>query len=262
MTQVKTDIQIAQDASNIVEAASRTAMTYFRHLLEIEIKDDESPVTHADKNVEAEIRDALTAAYPEYGILGEEFGATNLDADSYWVVDPIDGTRSFISGMPLFGMLLGLVRDGKPVLGLVGMPALGEVFVGQPSGATMNGEAIHVSAQTDLATATLFINEAEKLAAETPAVFARLCTTGQTRRMSYDCYPHAMLAAGHIDCVVDYDLKPYDYLPVVALVEAAGGKMTDWQGNTLDLNSDGRVLSAATPELLDQLIALVNEASA
>jgi len=247
----------AQTASKIVAEASETAMSYFRQLLEVETKGDESPVTVADKNVEAEIRQALQAAYPDYGILGEEFGAEKMDSDIYWVVDPIDGTRSFISGMPLFGMLLGLVENGKPVLGLVGMPALGEVFVGHAGQATLNGAPIQVSDQTDLNAATLFINEAEKLAASHADIFARLCVTGKTRRMSYDCYPHAMLAAGHIDCVVDYDLQPYDYLPVVALVEAAGGLMTDWQGKALDLNSDGRVLSAATPELLEQLIALV-----
>lgn len=247
----------AETASKIVAEASKTAMSYFRQLLEVETKGDESPVTVADKNVEAEIRKALQAAYPDYGILGEEFGAEKMDSDTYWVVDPIDGTRSFISGMPLFGMLLGLVENGKPVLGLVGMPALGEVFVGSAGQATLNGKPIQASDQTDLNAATLFINEAEKLAANHADIFARLCVTGKTRRMSYDCYPHAMLAAGHIDCVVDYDLQPYDYLPVVALVEAAGGLMTDWQGYALDLNSDGRVLSAATPELLEQLVALV-----
>ena len=115
------------------------------------------------------------------------------------------------------------------------------------------------SGQTDLKTATIFINEGEKLSAEHPSLFARLCTTGKTRRLSYDCYPHALLAAGHIDAVVDYDLQPYDYLPVVALVEAAGGVMTDWKGNPLTVHSDGRVLSAATHELLSEMIKLVAE---
>lgn len=262
MTPANTIEQITKDVAQIAADASVTAMSYFRNLVEVETKEDESPVTVADKQVETEIRAALQAAYPEYGIFGEEFGAQGIESDNYWVVDPIDGTRSFISGLPLFGMLLGLVHAGKPVMGLVGMPALNEVYIGQPSGATMNGQAISASTQTDLSVATIFINEGEKLAVDEASVFAKLCTTGKTRRFSYDCYPHALLAAGHIDAVVDYDLKPYDYLPVVALVEAAGGLMTDWQGNTLDLNSDGRVLSAATPELLAQLITLVNGGAA
>ena len=256
-----TNSQIADLALKTVKDASLTAMSYFRQLLEIETKGDESPVTIADKNVEAQIRESLIKAYPDFGILGEEFGSQNLEAETYWVVDPIDGTRSFISGLPLFGMLLGLVDQGKPVLGVVGMPALDEVYIGRSGiGASMNGKPIATSMQTDLNAATLFINEAEKLSTKYPVLFAKLCTTGKTRRMSYDCYPHALVAAGHIDAVIDYDLQPYDYLPVVALVEAAGGVMSDWQGNPLDLNSDGRVLTAATPELLTQLRELVGGA--
>ncbi|MGE4609989.1 MAG: inositol monophosphatase family protein [Paracoccaceae bacterium] len=254
--------QIADIALKTVDAASITAMSYFRQLLDVETKGDESPVTVADKNVEAQIRDALLAAYPDFGILGEEHGSQNLDADTFWVVDPIDGTRSFISGMPLFGMLLGLVDKGKPVLGIVGMPALGETYIGQAGiGANMNGIPISVSSQTSLATATLFINETETLVSQYPAVFAKLMKAGKIRRMSYDCYPHALVAAGHIDAVVDCNLQPYDFLPIVALIEAAGGLMTDWEGNPLTMHSDGRVLSAATPELLAELIELVGGAA-
>ena len=250
--------QVADLALQTINEASVTAMSYFRQLLEVETKGDESPVTVADKTVEAQIRKSLAAAYPEFGILGEEFGADNLDAETYWVVDPIDGTRSFISGMPLFGMLLGLIDQGKPVLGIVGMPALGEIYIGQAGlGASMNGVPIAASSQTDLRAATLFINETETLVAEYPLAFAKLLKTGKTRRMSYDCYPHALVAAGHIDAVVDCNLQPYDYLPIVALIEAAGGLMTDWDGNPLTIHSDGRVLTAATPELLEQLIETV-----
>lgn len=254
--------QVADLALKTVDEASDTAMSYFRQLLEVETKGDESPVTVADKNVEAQIRKSLAAAYPDFGILGEEFGSENLDAETYWVVDPIDGTRSFISGMPLFGMLLGLIDQGKPVLGIVGMPALDEVYIGQAGvGASMNGMPIAASSQTDLNAATLFINETETMVSQYPDVFAKLLKAGKTRRMSYDCYPHALVAAGHIDAVVDCNLQPYDYLPIVALIEAAGGLMTDWRGNPLTLHSDGRVLTAATPELLAQLIEIVGGAA-
>ncbi len=254
--------QVADLALKTVNEASTTAMSYFRQLLEVETKSDESPVTVADKNVEAQIRKSLSAAYPDFGILGEEFGGENLDAETFWVVDPIDGTRSFISGMPLFGMLLGLVDQGKPVLGIVAMPALNEVYIGQAGvGARMNGLPITVSSQTDLAAATLYINETETMVSQYPDVFAKLLKAGKNRRMSYDCYPHALVAAGYIDAVVDCNLQPYDYLPIVALIEAAGGLMTDWQGNPLTIHSDGRVLSAATPELLAQLIETVGGAA-
>ena len=154
------------------------------------------------------------------------------------------------------------VDQGKPVLGIVGMPALNEVYIGQEGvGASMNGAPIKASSQTDLNAATIFINETETLVNEYPSVFAKLLKAGKTRRMSYDCYPHALVAAGHIDAVVDCNLQPYDYLPIVALIEAAGGLMTDWEGKPLTIHSDGKVLSAATPELLAQLIELVGGAA-
>ncbi len=180
--------KIANHALKTVHEASVTAMSYFRQLLEVETKGDESPVTIADKTVEAQIRESLIKAYPDFGILGEEFGSENLDAETYWVVDPIDGTRSFISGLPLFGMLLGLVDKGNPVIGIVGMPALNEVYIGQAGfGASMNGEAISTSSQTDISAATLFINETEVMLAESPVAFAKLLKVGKTRRMAYNC---------------------------------------------------------------------------
>ena len=138
------------------------------------------------------------------------------------------------------------------------MPALDEVFMGVPGrGATLNGEEISASNCTRLDQSILFVNEGDKIHRDYPALFDRLMQSGQTRRFAYDCYPHALLAAGHVDAVIDYDLQPYDYLPVLAVVEAAGGVMTDWEGQPLDLNSDGRVISAATPELHSEMLALV-----
>ncbi len=252
-------IDIAQ-VRGIVESASEMAMSYFRNFLEIETKGDESPVTVADKAVESDIRAALSQLTPDLGILGEEFGAERLEGNSFWVVDPIDGTRSFISGLPLFGMLLGLVRDGRPVLGVVAMPALSEVYIGQKGkGATLNGAPIRCSTQTDLAAATLFINEGEHMRKREPALLDALLDTGSTRRLSYDCYPHALVASGHVDAVVDFNLQPYDYLPVVPLIEAAGGTITDWDGQPLTRHSDGRVITAATPELAAQMQKLVQK---
>ncbi|MFT6073894.1 MAG: fructose-1,6-bisphosphatase/inositol monophosphatase family enzyme [Yoonia sp.] len=137
---------------------------------------------------------------------------------------------------------------------------MGEVFVGvKDAGATLNGAPIHSSDQKNLDECILYINEGENIFADHPDVFGRLTKAGQTRRFSYDCYPHALLAAGHVDAVVDYDLQPYDYLPVKVVVEEAGGLITDWDGQPLTLNSDGRVLSAATPELHARLMALVGQ---
>jgi len=243
-------------AEKITQIATDVAMQHFRKRLNVEFKFDDSPVTQADKAVEVAVRDFLTKHFPDHGIFGEEQGAEGLDASSLWVVDPIDGTRSFLSGHPAFGFLLALVQEGLPRIGVVAMPALGEVYIGaEGQGATLNGNAIGVSAVTKLERAVLYVNEGDKIFEQEHSVFGRLMKAGQTRRFSYDCYPHALLAAGYVDAVVDFDLQPYDFLAVSALVQAAGGVMTDWSGERLTLSSGGRVVSAASSALHRQVLS-------
>ncbi|GAA6150226.1 inositol monophosphatase family protein [Pseudooceanicola nitratireducens] len=250
---------ILQAALDLTSGPAKISAQAFSSPPDVDLKEDESPVTRADRETELAIRKALEDNFPEYGIFGEEFGTHGLDRDRIWVIDPIDGTKSFITGVPLFGLLLALVADGQTQLGVVRLPGIDTVYSGlRGQGATKNGSAIKVSTCTDLSQATLFINEAEKIYAADSALFGRLCKLGRLRRMSYDCQPHALVAEGRIDAVIDYDLKPYDYLPVAAVVEAAGGVMTDWHGNPLDFDSDGRVVSAATPELHKELLAALN----
>lgn len=245
-------------ATDITKMAAQVAMSHFRNSPDVETKSDLSPVTVADKETEQSIRDGLARAFPGEAIFGEEFGRTS-DSEDIWIIDPIDGTRSFITGLPLFGMLLGYLQGGNPQLGIIRMPALDEVYAGAVGlGATCNGVAISVSACTKLSTANLFLNEGDKMATHEPDVFARLIKAGALRRMGADCYPHALVARGLVDAVVDFDLQPYDYLPVSAVVHAAGGIMTDWQGQKLTMASDGRTLTAATPALHGELLELVN----
>lgn len=241
----------------ITNKAERIPRQHFRQGLDIIHKADESPVTIADQACEQYIRDAIGAAFPDHGIIGEEFAQKHGKGPYSWIIDPIDGTRAFISGMPLYGMLIGLLKDGEPVLGVVRMPALGEVFTGSKDGAFLNGAPIQVSTTRDLNKAMIYINEADKMMRDAPDVFARLNKAGQDRRFCYDCYPHALLAAGHIDACIDYDLKPYDYLPLAPVITAAGGMVTDWDGKALDLHSDGRVVAAATPALHRELLDVI-----
>ncbi len=237
-------------------------MRHFRQgALGIETKQDadSSPVTIADRATEAAIRAALGAAFPGHGIFGEEFGTDGSLDGPAWVIDPIDGTRFFLSGYPGFGMLIGHLQAGIPQVGIVRMPALNETFVGiRGGGATLNGAPIAARTTTHLDDALVFVNEPERTFALDPALFARLCQIGHTRRMSYDCYPHALVAAGQIDAVTDIGLEPYDYLPIAPLIEAAGGVITDWQGRALTLGSDGRVVTAATPALHAALLEVLN----
>lgn len=248
-----------QDALEIAQAAATAAMGFFRGRLGVEFKADESPVTQADKGVEAEVRRIIADRFPGHGIFGEEHGIEGADSRHMWVIDPIDGTRSFISGHPLFGFLLAHLVDGQTRLACVGAPAMAEVFTAERGKGAMKGDRrLASSGRTDLAGATLYINEGEKIWRAHPEVFARLMATGVTRRFSYDCYPYALLAMGHVDLVVDYDLQPYDYLPVSLLVEEAGGKMSDWQGGALTMNRAGvATVAAATPELHAAALALL-----
>ena len=241
---------LARHATIIAGMAADVAMSHFRNRLHIAFKADQSPVTQADRAVETAVRDYLRAQFPDQGIFGEEHGAEGIDNPRLWVVDPIDGTRSFLSGHPLFGFLLAYLEAGVPRLGLIGMPALNETYLGiVGQGATLNGAPIAVSETQALDRAILYVNEGDKIHRHRPQVFERLMQSGQTRRFAYDCYPHALLAAGHVDAVVDYDLQPYDYLAILPLITAAGGVVSDWAGDPLTLQSEGHVVSAATPEL-------------
>jgi histidinol phosphatase-like enzyme (inositol monophosphatase family) len=250
--------QILAKAVSVAIEASAIPLSHFRKPLELIAKDDESPVTVADRDTETFIRSSLATSFPDDGLFGEEFGVQEGTSKALWIIDPIDGTRSFITGNPLFGMLLGRIVAGDPQIGIVRMPALDETFAGASGcGATLNGKPIRVRGTTDLSKAMIYVNEAERIEAADPARFARLCRTGHTRRMSYDCYPHALVAAGQIDVVVDCGLQPYDFLPLIALIEEAGGVICDWQGQALTLASDGRVITAATPQLRDAMIAVL-----
>jgi len=250
---------VRETAGAIQGMAAATALKHFRSPVAIDRKADESPVTAVDLAIEREARALIQHAFPDHEILGEEFGAGDLTRDHVWVIDPIDGTRSFISGHPAFGFLLACLEKGEPLYSMISMPALEEVFVGQAGrGATLNGRPVRTSDRKRLSDAILTINEADKLFVHEPEVHARLVQAGQTRRFGHDCYPHALLAAGLVDCVVDYDLKPFDFLPLAGVVTAAGGVITDWNGKALGFDSDGRIVSAATPELHAEMLAMLS----
>lgn len=247
-------------ALDITELASAIPRSYFRSNVSIDEKQDESPVTIADRETETCIREHLSKRFPDHGIFGEEFGREGEHCVYQWIIDPIDGTRSFITGNPLYGMLLALLENGHPILGIVRMPELNEVYVGTPDKAYLNSNApLQVSSVKSLTDAALYINEGDKMQSQHPELFQMLCASGKTRRLAYDCYPHMLLASGHIDAVVDFDLQPYDYLPLVTIIEGAGGVMTDWQGQPLALGSDGKVVGAATPELHRELLGIINQ---
>jgi myo-inositol-1(or 4)-monophosphatase len=249
-------------AHALADAAAAHSMPLFRTPLDVIAKADESPVTRADREAEQAMREILAAKRPADGIFGEEHGLERLEAERVWVLDPIDGTRSFITGSPLWGTLIALVRGGRVELGLIDMPALGERWVGRlGAGAQRNGQAVRVRAGTALADARIVTTSPDIFNAADWSAFDRLSRRCAMRRFGGDCYGYAQLAGGTIDLVVEAGLQPYDYLGPAGLIEAAGGIVTDWEGRALGLGSGARVVAAATRELHRQALELLSLSS-
>jgi inositol-phosphate phosphatase / L-galactose 1-phosphate phosphatase / histidinol-phosphatase len=245
-------------ARALADAAALHSLRLFRTPLDVIAKADESPVTQADRAAETAMREILAAERPGDGIFGEEHGLERLEAERVWVLDPIDGTRSFITGSPLWGTLIALVRGGRVELGMIDMPVLGERWIGQAGrGAERNGQPVHAGACREVARARIVTTSPDIFDAAGWQAFDRLSRCCAMRRFGGDCYGYAQLAGGTIDLVVEAGLQPYDYLGPAGLIEAAGGVISDWQGRPLGIGSDGRVLAAATPELHRQALALL-----
>jgi inositol-phosphate phosphatase/L-galactose 1-phosphate phosphatase/histidinol-phosphatase len=232
-------------AVRLADAAGAEIRPHFRNLATIEEKPDLTPVTVADRAAEAAMRTMIETYFPDHGILGEEFGEVRGDADYVWVLDPIDGTKSFISGVPLFGTLIALTRGGRPILGIIDQPISRERWVGaagRPT--TLNGAAVRCRACPTLDAATLFATTPEMFKGGDAACFTRLSTAVKLTRFGADCYAYGLVAAGFVDLVLEASLKPYDFCAMVPIVEGAGGVATDWRGAPLDLDADGRILVA------------------
>jgi histidinol phosphatase-like enzyme (inositol monophosphatase family) len=244
-------------AHALADAAAAQSMAWFRQPLDIITKADASPVTLADRAAETAMRDILAARRPLDGIFGEEHGRERLEAEQVWVLDPIDGTRSFITGSPLWGTLIALLQGDRVVLGMVDMPVLGERWVGHAGTAQRNGQAVRVRDCIELAEARIVTTSPDIFSEADWQAFDRLSRRCAMRRFGGDCYGYAQLAGGTIDLVVETGLQPYDYLGPAGLIEAAGGVITDWDGRALGLASDGRVVAAATPALHRTALAVL-----
>lgn len=227
-----------------------------------EFKPDGSPVTSVDRGVEAALRLAIETHHPEHGIVGEEYGNKQPDAEWVWVLDPIDGTRSFVAGLPSYGVLIALCHGGTPLLGVIAQPETSQVYLGMPGiGAWLNGSPIRTRQVTSLGTA--FANLAD-VEAHTPNSLKAYEALRQASRWNiYDgsCLGYGALAAGKQDiCLSGTNLDNYDLCALVAVVGGAGGAISDWQGGALGLASRGAILAAATPALHAELLDLVAKA--
>jgi inositol-phosphate phosphatase/L-galactose 1-phosphate phosphatase/histidinol-phosphatase len=245
-------------ALHLADAAGEVIRPYFRKPLAIRDKPDLTPVTAADRAAEAAMRALIEARFPDHGIVGEEFGRVREDAEFVWTLDPIDGTKSFISGIPLFGTLIALTRAGHPILGIIDQPVSRERWVGaagRPT--TLNGAAIRCRACPTLAAATLFATTPDMFRGEDAASFTRVSAAIKLTRFGADCYAYGLVATGFVDLVLEASLKPYDFCAMVPIVEGAGGVATDWRGGSLHLASDGRILVAGDRRVHGAALALL-----
>ena len=235
-------------------AASRLTLGGFRTELAVENKWQSGfdPVTAADRDAETAIRAVLSERFPDHGIIGEEWDA-KASAGAYdWIVDPIDGTRAYISGVPVWGTLIGLLHEGRAVAGLMAQPFTDEIYLGLDGASFyLRGSAekrIHTSAVTDLAHAKMTATSPDIFEhAGTTEAFSRLRAATLQTRWGLDCYGYCLLAAGHIDLVVESSLKNVDIAPLIPIIEGAGGMVTTWDGGPAE--AGGSCIAAATPEL-------------
>ena len=236
-------------AHALADAAGAVARRYFRTGLAVEDKADETPVTLADREAEAAIRELVAAHFPDHGVVGEEQGADRADASHVWVIDPIDGTRRFITGNPLFGTLIALVREGMPILGVIDIVMLGERWIGAAGRPTVmhdrDGERpARVRPCAALEQAVLSASSPHMFSGDEFPAFERVRESAKMVLYGGDCFNYGALASGYSDLVIEADMAPYDYLALVTVVTGAGGVMTGWTGAPLGLDSDGRIIAA------------------
>ncbi|HUO20649.1 MAG TPA: histidinol-phosphatase [Steroidobacteraceae bacterium] len=236
-------------AEELADVARRIAVRHFRTPVTVQKKSDGTPVTAVDREIETEMRRLIGAAFPAHAIRGEEFPAQG-SGEFTWVLDPIDGTKSFISGFPLFGSLIGLVQGERPVIGVVEAPATAERWVGCEGRRTrFNGREVRTSEVSALGDAVVYTTTAETFSPAERRRFEALAMRAGLRRYGGDCYLYGMLASGWCELVIEVQLKAHDFMAVVPVIEGAGGRISDWRGAPLTTASDGRVVAAANETL-------------
>lgn len=246
-------------AARLADAAGAAIRPLFRARYAVETKADASPVTEADRAAEAAIRAILETERPTDGIIGEEFGITREGAERRWVLDPIDGTRSFMTGRPIFGTLIALIEGETPVLGIIDQPITRERWVGATGRPTLfNGETVRTRDCVLLANAHLGTTSPYLFDGATRPAFENVAAAAGNVVFGGDCYSYGLLALGQLDLVIESGLKLHDFAALVPVVEGAGGRMCDWRGHPLGASSDGRVIAAGDVGLVEQILPLLS----
>jgi inositol-phosphate phosphatase/L-galactose 1-phosphate phosphatase/histidinol-phosphatase len=246
-------------AERMADAVADVHRAHFRRTVAIEWKEDGSPVTEVDKLAERTVRELVTATFPDHGVIGEEFPPLRPDADYVWVVDPLDGTKLYLSGKPQFALLLALAHRGRFILGLIDQPILGERWVGANGrGTTLNGRPVRTRDCVQLAEAVICRPGVGDNTLDADEAIDRVSRSGRWVHWGVTPYDCGLLASGFIDLIVTAGPKLHDLAPLDPLIRNAGGAVSDWKGARLDLGSRDYLVAAATKDLLDQALPLLH----
>jgi inositol-phosphate phosphatase/L-galactose 1-phosphate phosphatase/histidinol-phosphatase len=259
------DQEIIRFANHLADLASEITAKYFRQHFGEENKDNDTPVTLADREIETAIREAITKKFPTHGIVGEEFGNSNENADYKWIIDPIDGTISFVIGRPIFGNLIALSHKNKPILGIINQAITKERWLGVVDGESkLNDHIIKSRNRDNISDAILCTTSPAFFKGKDLEIFEAIAS--QTKYQSQggaiyggDCYLFGLLAMGSIDIIIERGLKNYDFMALAPIVNSSGGIITDWDGNELNLNSDGKVLACGDKKIHQEILKLIKK---
>jgi len=256
-------VDFAAFVDELAAIAGDAIRPFFRTSLGIENKSRSGkfdPVTAADRAAEQAMRGLIRRTFPGHGIVGEEFGSEGGGASYVWVLDPIDGTKSFIAGMPAWGTLIGLLKDGMPVYGMMHQPFIGERFTGDGASARYRGPVgerrLNVRPCAALAEAVLFTTSPLLMSTDERAAFEKVERAARLSRYGGDCYAYCMVAAGFIDLVIETNLKPHDVVALIPIIEGAGGIITDWSGKPA-MNA-GRIVAAGDRRVHAEALKLLS----
>jgi inositol-phosphate phosphatase/L-galactose 1-phosphate phosphatase/histidinol-phosphatase len=246
-------------ATDAIDAARTVVNKHFRTRLHVETKLDKSPVTVADREIEAVMQDLILCRHPDHGFFGEEGGDQSADKEWRWIIDPIDGTKSFATGKPTFGTLVALLYGDVPVIGIIDHAMLNERWIGvQGQPTTLNGEVCEASDVTTLEQATIYATTPDMFTDQSFEQYSRLSQRCKFRAFGGDCYCYGLVASGYTDLVCEADLKPYDYFALIPVIEGAGGRISDWQGKPLAMDSGNQVIASANQGLHQVAVEQLN----
>jgi inositol-phosphate phosphatase/L-galactose 1-phosphate phosphatase/histidinol-phosphatase len=252
--------QLIKLANKCADASGKIIKKYFRKKIKINLKKDNTPFTKADIEAEKIIRELILKQEPNCGFVGEETGTINMNREYCWVVDPLDGTKSFITGKPTFGTLIGLLKNNKPVLGILNQPILNERWVGIAGVETKyNNKKVRVRKCKSIKGAKMYATSPMMFQGRNKKIYKNVRAKIGECLFGADCYSHGLMSLGFVDVILEANLKPWDYIASASIISGAGGKITDWNDNDLNLQSDGRILATGDSNIHKQIIKIIQK---